>query len=167
MKIPLIKPYITESIKQRVCDVLDSGYLTEGPVTREFENKLKEYLGCGYLHAVTSATTGLEVALRALGIGPGDEVIVPDYTYPATASVIAIVGAKAVIVDVSKEDMLLNFDALEAAINENTKAIIPTHLNGRTCNMDMIQNIADKHNLLLFEDAAQGLGSTFKGSHPC
>ena len=118
MKIPLIKPYITESIKQRVCDVLDSGYLTEGPVTREFENKLKEYLGCDYLHAVTSATTGLEVALRALGIGPGDEVIVPDYTYPATASVIAIVGAKAIIVDVSKEDMLLNFEALENAINK-------------------------------------------------
>ena len=69
MKIPLIKPYITESIKQRVCDVLDSGYLTEGPVTREFENKLKEYLGCDYLHSVTSATTGLEVALRALEIG--------------------------------------------------------------------------------------------------
>ena len=82
MKIPLIKPYITESIKQRVCDVLDSGYLTEGPITRKFENKLKEYIGCDYLHAVTSATTGLEVALRALGIGPGDEVIVPDYTYP-------------------------------------------------------------------------------------
>ena len=92
MKIPLIKPYITDSIKKRVCDVLDSGYLTEGPVTREFENKLKEYLGCGYLHTVTSATTGLEVALRALGVGPGDEVIVPDYTYPATASVISIVG---------------------------------------------------------------------------
>ena len=87
-----------------------------------FEKTLKEYIGCKYLHSVTSATTGLEVALRALGIGPGDEVIVPDYTYPATASVIAIVGAKAVIVDVSKEDMLLNFEALEGAINKKTKA---------------------------------------------
>ncbi len=123
MKIPLIKPYITQAIKDKVCDVLDSGYLTEGPVTREFENKLKEYLGCGYLHAVTSATTGLEVALRALGIGHGDEVIVPDYTYPATASVIAIVGAKAVIVDVSKEDMLLNFDALEQQLMKKLKLL--------------------------------------------
>jgi perosamine synthetase len=112
MKIPLIKPFINQEIKNKVLDVLDSGYLTEGPVTREFENKLKGYLGCRYLHAVTSATTGLEVALRALGIGPGDEVIVPDYTYPATASVIAIVGAKAVIVDVSKEDMLLRLQLI-------------------------------------------------------
>ena len=101
MNIPLIKPYINDSIKKRVCEVLDSGYLTEGPVTREFENKMKDFIGCRYLHTVTSCTTGLEVALRALGIGPGDEVIVPDYTYPATASVISIVGAKAIIVDVS------------------------------------------------------------------
>ena len=163
MKIPLIKPYITESIKQRVCDVLDSGYLTEGPVTREFENKLKEYLGCGYLHAVTSATTGLEVALRALGIGPGDEVIVPDYTYPATASVIAIVGAKAVIVDVSKEDMLLNFDALEAAINENTKAIIPVSLFGAPLDYEKLNAIKEKHNLYIVEDAACSIGAVYKG----
>ena len=92
--------------------ILESGYLTEGPVTREFENKLKQYIGCEFLHTVTSATTGLEVALRALKIGPGDEVVVPDYTYPATASVINLVGAKTVIVDVSKDDMLLDFASL-------------------------------------------------------
>tara|TARA_B110000027_G_scaffold123561_1_gene139435 strand:+ start:339 stop:647 length:309 start_codon:yes stop_codon:yes gene_type:complete len=102
MKIPLIKPFINQDIKNRVLDVLDSGYLTEGPVTREFESKLKEFMGCKNLIAVTSATTGLEIALRALNIGPGDEVIVPDYTYPATASVVPIVGAKAIIVDVHK-----------------------------------------------------------------
>ncbi len=163
MKIPLIKPYITESIKQRVSDVLDSGYLTEGPVTREFENKLKKYIGCESLHAVTSATTGLEVALRALGIGPGDEVIVPDYTYPATASVIAIVGAKVVIVDVSKEDMLLNFDALEAAINENTKAVIPVSLFGAPLNYDKLNQLKIKHNLYIIEDAACSIGAVYKG----
>ena len=107
MKIPLIKPYITQGIKDKVNEVLDSGYLTEGPVTREFENKLKEYIGCDYLHAVTSATTGLEVALRALRIGPGDEVIVPDYTYPATASVIAIVG----IIDITKSIVVIKIIA--------------------------------------------------------
>ena len=163
MKIPLIKPYITKSIKQRVCDVLDSGFLTEGPVTREFENKLKEYIGCDYLHAVTSASTGLEVALRALGIGPGDEVIVPDYTYPATASVIAIVGARAILVDVSKEDMLMNFDALEAAISKKTKAIIPVSLFGAPLNYDRLNQIKTKHNLYIVEDAACSIGAVYEG----
>ena len=164
MKIPLIKPFINEEIKNKVLDVLESGYLTEGPITREFEIKLKEYLGCRYLHAVTSATTGLEVALRALGIGPGDEVIVPDYTYPATASVIAIVGAKAVIVDVSKEDMLLNFDELEAAINEKTKAIIPVSLFGAPLDYERLNNIKEKHKLYIVEDAACSIGAVYKGT---
>lgn len=163
MKIPLIKPFINQEIKNKVLEVLDSGYLTEGPVTREFENKLKVYLGCGHLHAVTSATTGLEVALRALGIGPGDEVIVPDYTYPATASVIAIVGAKAIIVDVSKEDMLLNFDALEAAINEKTKAIIPVSLFGAPLDYEKLNVIKEKHKLYIVEDAACSIGAVYKG----
>lgn len=163
MKIPLIKPFITQGIKDKVNEVLDSGYLTEGPVTREFENKLKEYIGCDYLHAVTSATTGLEIALRALGIGPGDEVIVPDYTYPATASVIAIVGAKVVIVDVSKEDMLLNFDSMEAAINENTRAIIPVSLFGAPLNYDKLNQLKIKHNLYIIEDAACSIGAIYKG----
>ena len=163
MKIPLIKPYISENIKQRVCDVLDSGFLTEGPVTREFENKLKKYIGCEYLHSVTSCTTGLEVALRALRIGPGDEVIVPDYTYPATASVIEIVGAKAVIVDVSRLDMLLCFDALESAINKKTKAIIPVSIFGAPLNYDKLNKIKAKYNLYIIEDAACSIGAIYKG----
>ena len=163
MKIPLIKPYITDSIKQKVCDVLDSGYMTEGPVTKEFENKLKDYLGCKFLYSVTSATTGLEVALRALGIGPGDEVIVPDYTYPATASVINIVGAKAVIVDVSKKDMLLDFNSLEDAINERTKAIIPVSLFGAPLDYEKLNFIKEKYNLYIVEDAACSIGAVYQG----
>ncbi len=163
MKIPLIKPYITNSIKKKVCDVLDSGYMTEGPVTKEFENKLRHYIGCKYLHSVTSATTGLEVALRALKIGPGDEVIVPDYTYPATASVISIVGAKAVIVDVSKEDMLINFDVLENAINKKTKAIIPVSLFGAPLDYEKLNKIKEKYNLYIIEDAACSIGAVYKG----
>ncbi|MBU4288588.1 MAG: aminotransferase class I/II-fold pyridoxal phosphate-dependent enzyme, partial [Proteobacteria bacterium] len=107
--IPLIKPYITQEIKDKVCEVLDSGYLTEGPVTKEFEEVFKSYIGCNHALAVTSCTTGLEMALRVLGVGSGDEVIVPDYTYPATADVVAIVGAKIVIVDVSRETMLIDY----------------------------------------------------------
>ena len=163
MKIPLIKPYINQVIRDRVLDVLDSGYMTEGPVTREFENKLKEFIGCKYLHTVTSATTGLEVALRALRIGPGDEVIVPDYTYPATASVVSIVGAKAVIVDVSKEDMLLNFESLENAINTKTKAIIPVSLFGAPLDYDRLNSIKKKYKLYIIEDAACSIGAVYKG----
>ncbi len=163
MKIPLIKPYITDDIKKSVCDVLDSGYLTEGPITKNFEEKLKEFIGCDYLHAVTSATTGLEVALRALGVGPGDEVIVPDYTYPATASVIEIVGAKSIIVDVNKEDMLININSLENAISKNTKAIIPVSLFGAPLDYEKLNVIKEKYNLYIIEDAACSIGAVYKG----
>jgi perosamine synthetase len=164
MKIPLIKPFINQDIKDRVLDVLDSGYLTEGPVTREFESKLKEFIGCENLIAVTSATTGLEIALRALNIGPGDEVIVPDYTYPATASVVPIVGAKAIIVDVHKEDMLIDYDKIEAAITEKTKAIIPVSLFGAPLDYMRLNQIKSKYNLKIVEDAACSIGAQYRGT---
>lgn len=161
--IPLIKPFITDQIKSKVIEVLESGYLTEGPVTREFESKLKDYILCKHLFAVTSATTGLEMALRALNIGPGDEVIVPDYTYPATASVVPLVGGKAVIVDVSKDTMLIDYDALEAAITPKTKAIIPVSLFGYPLDYKRLNEIKEKHSLFIIEDAACSIGAEFDG----
>jgi dTDP-4-amino-4,6-dideoxygalactose transaminase len=161
--IPLIKPFMTQEIKDYVLEVLDSGYLTEGPVTREFEQSLREYLGCRNLVAVTSATTGLEMALRALGVGPGDEVIVPDYTYPATASVVPLVGAKAIIVDVDKETMLIDYDAIENAISEKTKAIIPVSLFGFPLDYHRLNQIKEKYDLYIVEDAACSIGAEFNG----
>ncbi len=163
-QIPLIKPYITQEIKDRVGAVLDSGYLTEGPITKEFENSIKLYVGCKHAIAVTSCTTGLEMALRALGIGPGDEVIIPDYTYPATADVVAIVGAIAVIVDVSPQTMLINYDALEAAITPKTKAVIPVSIFGNPLDYDRLNNIKKKHGIYIIEDAACALGAEYKGA---
>ena len=163
MNIPLIKPYITQEIKDKVIEVLESGYLTEGPVTRSFEAELKLFLNVGHCISVTSATTGLEVALRALEVGPGDEVIVPDYTYPATAAVIAILGAKAIIVDVNREDMLIDPDAIEAHITSRTKAIIPVSLFGAPLNYDRLNEIKEKYNLYIIEDAACSIGAEFKG----
>lgn len=163
MKIPLIKPFINDDIKQRVLDVLDSGYLTEGPVTREFEQKFAAYIGCKHAIAVTSCTTGLEMALRVLNIGPGDEVIVPDYTYPATASVIPIVGATAVIIDVTKDSMLIDYSAIEDAITEKTKAIIPVSAFGNPLNFDRLNEIKQKYNLYIIEDAAPSVGAEFNG----
>lgn len=159
--IPLIKPYITEETKTEVNKVLDSGYLTEGPVTKEFEENFCDYIGCARALAVCNCTVGLEMALRVLGIGPGDEVIVPDYTYPATASVANIVGATAVLVDVEPDTMLIDYDALEAAITDKTKAVIPVSLFGNPLDWDRLNMIKQKFGLFIVEDAACSIGAEF------
>ncbi len=161
-RIPLIKPYITGEIKDKVCEVLDSGYLTEGPVTKEFEESFKNYIGCGQAIAVTSCTTGLEMSLRVLGIGPDDEVIVPDYTYPATADVVAIVGATAVLVDVSQDTMLIDYGAIEQAITPRTKAIIPVSIFGNPLDYDILNAIKQKHGINIIEDAACSIGAEYR-----
>ena len=162
-KIPLIRPYITKEVKDRVCEVLDSGYLTEGPVTAEFENVFKQYIGCDHVLAVSSCTTGLEIALRAVGVGPGDEVIVPDYTYPATADVVAIVGARIIIVDVNPQTMLIDYEELEKAITPRTKAVIPVSLFGNPLNYDRLHVLKKKHGFYLMEDAACSIGAEYRG----
>lgn len=162
MKIPLIKPYITEEIKQKVMDVLDSGYLTEGPVTKEFETAFSKYIGCDHAIAVTSCTTGLELALRAMGIGPGDEVIVPDYTYPATAAVVNIVGAHCKIVDVNRDSMLIDYDEIEKAITPMTKAIIPVSLFGNPLDYSRLGQIKSKYGVFIVEDAACSIGAEYQ-----
>jgi len=164
-KIPLIKPYVTQEVKDKVCEVLDSGYLTEGPVTKELEDMFKAYLGCQHALAACNCTVGLEMALRALGIGPGDEVIVPDYTYPATASVVEIVGAKIVVVDVVRETMLIDCDALEQAITSRTKAIIPVSIFGNPLDYDRMNMIKEEYNLHIIEDAACSIGAKFRNTY--
>ncbi|MEE4354722.1 MAG: DegT/DnrJ/EryC1/StrS family aminotransferase [Desulfatiglans sp.] len=163
-KIPLIKPYITQEVKDKVCEVLESGYLTEGPVTSELEDLFADYVGARRAIAVTSCTTGLETALRALGIGPGDEVIVPDYTYPATADAVAIVGANIVIVDVCRENMLIDYDKIEEAVSKRTRVLMPVSLFGNPLNYDRLNEIKKKYNLFIIEDAACSLGAEFNGT---
>jgi dTDP-4-amino-4,6-dideoxygalactose transaminase len=162
-KIPLIRPYLPPGTKERVCAVLDSGYLTEGPVTKEFENVFKKYVGASYALAVCNCTVGLEVALRALGIGPGDEVIVPDYTYPATAAVVNIVGATVVLVDVNRESMLIDYAALEAAITPRTKAVIPVSIFGNPLDYGPLNALKAKHGFYIIEDAACSIGAAQGG----
>ena len=162
-KIPLIKPYITKEVKEKVLEVLDSGYLTEGPVTRQLEDSVREYIGCGYALAACNCSVGLEMALRALGIGPGDEVIVPDYTYPVTAAVVNIVGATVVLVDVDPETMLIDYDAIESAVTTRTKAVMPVSIFGNPLDYDRLWEIKQKHNLYLLEDAACSIGARYEG----
>jgi len=163
-KIPLIKPYVTEEVKDRVCRVLDSGYLTEGPVTREFENQLTGYLGCRHALAVSNCTVGLEMGLRAMGVGPGDEVIVPDYTYPATAAVVNMVGATSVLVDIDPTNMLIDYDALEKAITPKTKAVMPVSIFGNPLDYDRLRALQEKHGIYVLEDAACSIGARYDGT---
>lgn len=161
--IPLIRPHITEDAKRRILEVLDSGFLTEGGVTKELEQLVADYLGVAHCLAVTSCTTGLEMALRCLGIGPGDEVIVPDYTYPATATAVALLGAVPVIVDVIPESMLIDYDAIESAITAKTKAVVPVSIFGNPLDYSRLDVLKDKHGLFIVEDAACALGAEYKG----
>lgn len=129
---------------------------------RDFEQHLAEYTGAKYALGVANATDGLHIALRAAGIGSGDEVIFSSHTMVATAAAIHFAGATPVPVECGP-DHLIDPKSVESAITHRTKAIMPTQLNGRTCDMDALQAIAEKYNLLIVEDAAQGLGSRFKG----
>ncbi len=160
-EIPLIKPLVTETLKARVLEVLESGYWTEGPVTHQFERAIADYCGAARCLATTSCTAGLEMALRCLGVGPGDEVLAPDYTYPATADVVSLVGADIVLVDVDPETMVVDYDALEAAVTRRTKAAIPVSLFGNPLDWKRLNSLKTEHGIFMIEDAACALGSSF------
>ncbi|MEM2001617.1 MAG: DegT/DnrJ/EryC1/StrS family aminotransferase [Thermoproteota archaeon] len=164
-KIRLSKPYLGD--KQRLIslleEALDSGFLVQGKYVAQFEQQIADYLGVKHAVAVSSGTAALHLALIALGIGPGDEVIVPAYTFPATANVVELVGARPVLVDVDLETYNIQVEQIEKALSPNTRAIIPVHLFGNPVNMDPIMEIAKRHNLWVVEDAAGALGSTYKG----
>lgn len=133
MNIPFSPPDISELEIQEVAEALRSGWITTGPRTKQLERNIAKYIGVNRCVCLNSQTACAEMALRVLGIGPGDEVIVPAYTYTASASVVAHVGAKIVLIDSQKDSLEMDYDAVEAAINENTKAIIAVDLAGIPC----------------------------------
>lgn len=161
-RIPLIKPFINDDVIERVTAVLKTGYLTEGPVTKEFERRVRDYVGARFAIAFTSNTTGMESVLRGWAIGPGDEVILPDYTYPATASVVEIVGATPVLVDIDRATGNINFDAVAQAVTPRTKAILPVSLFGNPLDYDRLRHF-QKHGMKILEDAACSIGAEYKG----
>ncbi|MDP6648400.1 MAG: UDP-4-amino-4,6-dideoxy-N-acetyl-beta-L-altrosamine transaminase [Candidatus Woesearchaeota archaeon] len=161
--IPLTKPTIEENEIEEVIKVLKSGWLTTGPKVTEFEENMQKYLGCKKAIGLSSCTGGLHIALAALGIKKGDEVIVPTYTFAASAHVVAWLGAKPVLVDVEKDTFNIDPKKIKGAITDKTKAIIPVHFAGHSCDMDRIMAIAEKHNLYVIEDAAHAIGTDYKG----
>ena len=158
---------IKEQIDVRVQTVMAHGQFILGPEVRELEQKLTEYTGSKHCVTVSSGTDSLLVALMALGIGPGDEVITVPYTWISSAEVIALLGAKPVFVDIRQDTLNMDENLLESAITERTKAIMPVSIYGQVPNMDVINSIADKYAIPVIEDAAQSFGATYKGKKSC
>lgn len=161
--IPISLPVTGIEEWEATREPLETGWITSGPKVREFEERFAEIHEVKHAFAVTSATTALHLALVALGIGPGDEVIVPAFTWVATANVVVYCGAKPVFVDIEKETFNLDPKALASKITEKTKAIIPVHLFGLCADMDQIKKVAG--DIPLVEDAACASGATYKGKY--
>ncbi|MCZ6704126.1 MAG: DegT/DnrJ/EryC1/StrS family aminotransferase [Ignavibacteria bacterium] len=159
--IKLAKPHIPVAAIEAVVEVLKSGDLVQGKYVKEFEQKLMEYLDIENAVVVSSGTAALHLSLIALGIGQGDEVVVPAFTFPATANVVELVGAKPVFVDINLDDYCIDTKKIEEVITERTKAIMPVHEFGQAAKMDDIAQIAHKYNLRVVEDAACALGTEF------
>src|SRR3972149_5423875 len=152
-KIKLVKLKFGEEEINAIKRVLETGCLTQGPATKEFEYEFARYLGVRNAISTTSCTTALDLALLTLNVATGDEVIVPDFTFPATGNVVFHVGAKPILVDIDLESYNIDPALIEKAITEKTKAIMPVHLFGQSAEMKQIMEIAEKHGLYVIEDA--------------
>ncbi|HWR38209.1 MAG TPA: DegT/DnrJ/EryC1/StrS family aminotransferase [Patescibacteria group bacterium] len=158
---------IKEDLNQRLQKVLDHGQYIMGPEVFEAEGKLAQYVGVKHCATVANGTDALLIAMMALGVRAGDEVITTPFTFIANAEMIALLGAKPVFVDIDARTYNLNPQLLEAAITSKTKAIMPVSLYGQCADMDAINEIAGKHHLPVIEDAAQSFGATYKGRKSC
>lgn len=162
--IPISQPSIGARERELVLDAVDSGWVSSiGKYIDEFEAKFAHYCGTEFALTVNNGTTGLHLALVTLGLGPGDEVIIPDLTFVATANAVAYTGATPVLADVDPDTLCIDAASIESLITERTKAIMPVHLYGHPADMDAITAIAKAHNLTVIEDAAEAHGAEYKG----
>lgn len=163
--LPIARPDVTEAELSAVEEVLKSGWWTTGPKVTEFENEVAKYL-CDnedlYAVGLNSCTAGLHLSLLALKVGHGDEVIVPTWTFAATAQVVEWVGAKLVLCDIEEDSLNIDLKMAEKLLTNKTKAIIPVHIAGFPCNMDALSSLARKYNLSVIEDAAHAIGTEYK-----
>ncbi len=164
-KVPQLIPYVGKEELENLKLVIEKQWITEGPFSQEFLDLIKEKTGAKYAVLANNGTLALFIALKALGIKEGDEVIVPDFTFIASATSIYFAGAKPVFVDVNKETLNIDIEQIEKLITPKTKAIMPVHVYGQSADMDPILDIAKKYNLKIIEDAAQGYGVFYKGKH--
>ncbi|EPQ7200609.1 MULTISPECIES: UDP-4-amino-4-deoxy-L-arabinose aminotransferase [Providencia] len=160
--LPFSKPAIGDEEVKAVEKVLRSGWITTGPQNHQLEQDFCERYGCKHAIALSSATAGMHVVLMALGIGPGDEVITPSQTWVSTINMIELLGATPVMIDVDRDTLMVQPDAVEKALTVKTKAIIPVHYAGAPCDLDALRAIAQKAGVALIEDAAHAVGTRYK-----
>jgi dTDP-4-amino-4,6-dideoxygalactose transaminase len=163
MNVPITKPLLGEREELAVLQVLRSGWLVQGPKVAEFERDVASYVGAQYAIATSNCTTALHLALVLHGIGPGDEVIVPSFTFIATANAVVYTGATPVFVDIDPWSYNMDPSGVEAAITPRTKAIMPVHQLGLAADVDRLAAIARHHHIVLIEDAAPAIGAMYKG----
>ncbi|HDU8581785.1 TPA: UDP-4-amino-4-deoxy-L-arabinose aminotransferase [Morganella morganii] len=159
--LPFSRPAIGESEIAAVEKVLRSGWITTGPQNQQLEADFCQRFGCKHAIALASATAGMHVALMALGVGPGDEVITPSQTWVSTINMIELLGAVPVMIDVDRDTLMIQPDAVRAAITPKTKVIIPVHYAGAPCDLVALRAIAQEHDIFLLEDAAHAVGTRY------
>jgi perosamine synthetase len=165
MRIPITKPYFGEQERKAVLEPLESGWVVQGPRVAEFEKCFAEFSGAKFAIATSSCTAALHLSLSALGIGPGDEVLLPSFTFVATANAVEYTGAQPVFCDIDLTTFNIDVAEIERRITQRTKAILPVHLFGLSAPMAPIQEIAEQHGLRIIEDAACGFGTFYRGKH--
>lgn len=166
-KVPWFKLYIGEAEQKEVNEVVRSGWMSMGPKTQAFEKRMASYVGVKHAVALNSGTAALDIALKVLNVGPGDEVIVPAMTYIATANAVLYQHATPVFADIDPQTLTLDPKDVEKKITSKTKAIIPVNYGGLAANYEALQNIATRHGLKIVEDAAPSLGGTYKNKRHC
>jgi perosamine synthetase len=160
--IPVSRPYLDEEEVIAIREVFDSRWLGLGAKVKEFEDKVCSYLGAPRFLATNTGTTAIHLALRALGIGKGDEVIVPSFTFVASVQAITASGAKPVFCDINSDTLNISIESVKSVLSAKTKAILPVHYRGEACDMNKLLDLANKHDLYIIEDAAHAFGSKYK-----
>jgi len=163
--LPMNRPSLGEAEIAAVTACLRSHWITTGALCKTFEEKFQTLTGAKYAVSLTSGTAGMDILLTALGIGTGDEVITPSLTFASTVNMLALHGARPVFVDIDYDTLNIDAEAIEALITPRTRAIIPVHFGGAPADMAKIQEIAQRHNLIVIEDAAHAVGTRYRGIH--
>jgi perosamine synthetase len=165
MKIPITKPFFGREEREAVVKPLETGWVVQGPYVKEFEDRVAAFAGAPFARATSSCTTALHLALLASGVKPGDEVILPSFTFVASANAVRYAGAEPVLVDIDLDTFDLDLDAVRAALTDRTAAVMPVHMFGLPADMDPLLELAYERGLTVVEDAACALGGFYKGRH--
>ncbi len=165
IKVPFFIPLITNEDKKIIQKGLNSTYLTDGPKLRKFENEFAKFTGAKYAIGLSNATSALHLSLKSQGIGKGDEVLVPDITFVATANAVMLTGAKPILVEVNYTDMNISTDSILENLSNKVKAILPVHFAGKASDISKIMKIARKNNLVVIEDCAHAIGTKKENKH--